>query len=79
MATKVRTQEKVTVTLSERKPFLMLYKNGTPKGLDVLVIENFARNNNLQIDYYIINTFENTNFNEKFSTQTNSRYSLRYI
>lgn len=73
----VRSQEKIIVAFTERKLFVMLDEDGTPKGLDVLVIQNFVRKFNLQVDYYIMDTYENYNFNEEysdeFSTQTNLR------
>lgn len=52
----------ITVALSERKPFVILDGNATPTGLDVLIIENFARKFNLKIKYIIMNTSMNDIF-----------------
>lgn len=54
-ASKLYPDYKITVALSERNPFVILNQNGAPKGLDILIIENFARKLNLQIDYFLVN------------------------
>lgn len=54
-ASKLYPDYKITVALSERNPFVILNQNGAPKGLDILIIENFARKSNLQIDYFLVN------------------------
>lgn len=46
----------ITVALSERIPFVIFDRNGTPNGLDILIIENFGRKFNLQIDYLVVNS-----------------------
>lgn len=76
--TKVQFQEKITVALSERRPFVVFDEDGTPKGLDVLLIENFARKFNFQIDYYIMDSFENLNIEgyfNGFTKQTHMKYA----
>lgn len=51
--------KKIKVALSERKPFVILDSNGgSPKGLGVSIVDNFARNSNLQIDYLMTNSTE---------------------
>lgn len=55
----------ITVALSERIPFAFFDPNGTPKGLDVLIIENFARKFKLKIDYLAVNTSLNHIFATK--------------
>lgn len=48
-------KHKITVAVSERKPFVVIDQSGKPKGLDVLIIEHFARKFNLHIDFIIVN------------------------
>lgn len=75
---KLSPDHKITVTLSERKPFVFLDENGAPKGLDVLIIENFARKLNLKIDYFIVDSSLNYIFNDKnYFNATRDQTSLR--
>lgn len=46
---------KITVTVSEQKPFVKINQHGEPTGLDVHIINAFARKCNLSVDYSIIN------------------------
>lgn len=46
---------KITVTVSEQKPFVKINQHGAPTGLDVHIINAFARKFNLSVDYSIIN------------------------
>lgn len=55
----------ITVALSERPPFVIFDRNGTPNGLDVLIIKNFAKKLKLQIDFLIVNT----SLNQVFATK----------
>lgn len=74
---------RITVAFSERRPFVILKQNHTPQGLDVQMIENFANQMNLRIDYVAMNTSLNYAFaSEKhfsaFMIQTNLRYFLEF-
>lgn len=72
--------QKITVALSERKPFAMLDQNGTPKGLDVLIVENFAQKFHLQIDYVVINSSLNYIFtNEEYLLASSIFDDLKYV
>lgn len=71
-------ENKITVTLSGRKPFVILNSDGAPKGLDVLIIENFAKKLNLQIDYSVVNRSQNNisvdrDYSNVFPDQTSIR------
>lgn len=63
----------ITVALSQQKPFVILDKNGSPTGLDVSIMENFAKKFNIHIDYIVVNSSLNyvltneTNINSLFS------------
>lgn len=46
---------KITVTVSEQKPFVKINQHGAPTGLDVHIINAFAKKFNLPVDYSIIN------------------------
>lgn len=43
------TNQTITIAVSERIPFVILDRDATPKDLDVLIVENFARKFNVQI------------------------------
>lgn len=45
----------IKVALSERKPFAIVDQNGKPNGLDVQIIENFAKKLNLRLEYFFVN------------------------
>lgn len=69
-----RDDRKIVVALSEQRPFVMFDQNGTPTGLDVLIIKNFARKFNFQVDYSILNSSLNYIFTDKvYGIQNNSR------
>lgn len=69
---------KITVAVSEQKPFSYLDQNGKPKGIDVEIIENFGRKFNLQIDYVPFNTSLNFQFiNEKNFRRFSKKNDLR--
>lgn len=66
--------KKISVVLSQRKPFVVIDQNGPPKGLDVSIVENFANTFNLQINYLIVNmsmnyAFVNEDNFERFHTE----------
>lgn len=75
-------EHKITVALSERKPFVIFDGNKSPRGLDVTIIENFAQKFKLQIDYYICNSslnnvFANEENFESFSEKTDLTYAFQ--
>lgn len=75
---KLHPDHKITVALSERDPFVVFNQNGAPKGLDILIIENFARKLNLKIDYFLVNIslnyiFTDENHFNAFPDQTSLR------
>lgn len=73
-------EQKITVALSERRPFVILDQNGTPKGLDISIIENFAKKFHLQIDYIVINSSLNYVFaNEESSIASSIFNDLKYV
>lgn len=59
------SNREITVALSEQKPFVILNRNETPKGLDVLIIENFAMKFNLRIKYFVINSSLNAALSDR--------------
>lgn len=73
-----RGSNHINVLISERNPFFILEKTGSPRDLDVSIIENFAVKFNLQINYIFINSSLNSvvanedHFNE-FSSQIESK------
>lgn len=67
VAVDIPSDHKITVALSERKPFTYLDQNGVPKGLDILIIENFAKKFKFQLDFIIVNSSLNYIFtNEEY-------------
>lgn len=58
-------KNRIAVTLSERKPFVKIDQNGAPLGLDVLMINNFAHQFKLSVDYFIINDSLNSIFSNE--------------
>lgn len=55
LLTSVRTENKLTVAFTEQKPFVILNQNGTPSGLDVLIVQNFAKHFNFELKFLPIN------------------------
>ena len=47
----VRPTEKIIVGFSKREPFIYANKSGTLKGLDISIMENFARKFNLKLEF----------------------------
>lgn len=69
----------ITVAISERIPFAGLDDNGIPSGFDVSIIENFAKNYNLMINFTLLtvslnNVFVNQKYFDAFFAQANLRY-----
>lgn len=59
---------KITVAISEQKPFTQFDEDAVPRGLDVMIIEQFAMKHNLQVNYVIVNLSMNKIFaSERFS------------
>lgn len=50
-----RSKEEILVAFSVRPPFAYKDKNGILKGLDILIIENFAKKFDLQIKFIQFN------------------------
>lgn len=71
---KLRPDHKIAVVLSERNPIVALNQNRTPKGIDILIIENFARKLNLKVDYFLVNTSLNHSLFSSFPDQTPLRW-----
>lgn len=70
----------ITVALSEQKPFVIIGEDDSPKGLDVSIIENFAKKLSLQINYVVINSSLNHMFSNEISFNPYSAHSsLRYV
>lgn len=57
----------INVAVSEQKPFVSFYGNGIPMGLDVLIIENFAKKFKFHVEYSIINSTLDLLLNGQFS------------
>lgn len=62
---KVLSQSKITVALSERKPFVIVNQNGQRSGLDISIIENFAQTLKRQVEYINVHESLNTVFAKK--------------
>lgn len=79
----VNFKQKITVALSERKPFVFHDQNGILKGLDVSIIESFAKKHNLLINYVFVNVSLNYVFtNEDFTSlpaHVNFRYTFKIV
>lgn len=55
---------KIAVTLSERNPFVIYNPKGNPRGLDVVIIQNFAKQFNFVIKYVFVNESLNHVFSD---------------
>lgn len=60
-----RSNKEIVVAFSKRPPFVFYDENGALRGLDVSIIENFAKKFNFRIKY---NEF-NESLNEVFSRE----------
>lgn len=67
---------RINVMVSQAEPFVFI-DNATQKlnGLDVKIIENFAKRVNLQVNYIITNE----SLNEVFSTEKSLMHFLKLI
>lgn len=57
-----QANQRISIMYSKRSPFVMQSGSAPPKGMDVSIIENFARKFNLQIDYVQSNESLNSAF-----------------
>lgn len=60
-----RSENKLTVTFSEQSQFVNLNQNGTPTGLDALIIQNFAEIFKFKVNYSPIEPTLNHIFHNK--------------
>lgn len=58
------TNKKIIVAIAQRKPFTIINENGPPSGLDVQIIDQFARKFNLKVDYLFINPSLRSKFDD---------------
>lgn len=56
VSTEHHFDRKITVAIPTRNSIAVLDRNAIPRGLDVLIVENFAQKFDLQIDYIVINS-----------------------
>ena len=60
---KIYPGNRISVAVSERTPFVILDQNGgPPTGLDVSIMENFAKRFRFKIDYCLVNSSLNYTF-----------------
>lgn len=70
----------LTVAISERIPFAQFDQNGTPTGLDVSIISNFAKKLNFHVNYVTVNASLNAVFtNETNLSQFAAQTVLKYV
>lgn len=50
----VHSHNKITVALSERRPFVIFNPERSPSGLDVFIIQNFGQKFNLKVEYHFV-------------------------
>lgn len=75
-----RNEHRITVLLSERKPFAAVNRNGRQKKLDVLLIEKFAQKFNLEVNYLTVNVSLSYIFASKENLDTfENLFLLRYV
>lgn len=61
----LNSNEEILVAFSNRPPFVYKDENGALKGLDILIIENFARKFDRRIKYEEMNKSLNEMFNQE--------------
>lgn len=71
-------ERKITVAISERRPFVTVDQNGRQSGLDVSIIENFAKKFHFQVEYVKINQSLNSVFSMKDFNENKIQQVLRY-
>ena len=72
----MKPDRKITVLVSQSKPFAF-YENGAFKGLDVNIVENFAKKFNLNVEY----TVPHESLNKMFLAEdhfANATKAMRY-
>lgn len=62
-----KPQNEIMVAFSQRQPFVFRSEDQVLKGLDVLIVENFAKKFQLQIKYIEFNTSLNVMLNDEGS------------
>lgn len=79
ISTEGYSEAKLSVAFSERKPFLTFNPDGSIRGVDVSILNNFARKFNLNIEYQFVNTSLNYILSsEEKLTNFAKRNILRY-
>lgn len=58
-------KDKIIVALSERKPFVILNSKKEPRGLDVIMIQNFAEKFSFDVKYVVVNESLNYVFSDE--------------
>lgn len=76
---KSQTNHRITVLLSDQKPFVTTGQRQMPKQLHELIIENFAQKFHLKVDYFVVNeslsfTFANVENMKAFPNISLLRY-----
>lgn len=76
----VPLKKKLTVAWSEREPFLNINQNGTPTGLDVHIVLNFAKKFHFEVEYIFVNVSLNSVFSdEKYFHSCELKEILRFV
>lgn len=76
----VHSHDKITVTLSERQPFVIFNPERSPTGLDVLIIQNFAQKFNLKVEYHFVYESLNHVFSDaKYFNARSIDQKLRFV
>lgn len=74
----VRADNRIIVAFSEQKPFAELSKGGLVTGLEVIILDNFAKKYNLQMNYCLVNGSLNCILrNQDISVQLSSLGAFR--
>lgn len=69
----------INILVSEQKPFVIIEPTLEIRGLDVLIIENFAQKHNLNINYILGNLSINNFFaNEASFNELSTQIDLKY-
>lgn len=76
VSTEHHFNRKITVTIPTRNPIAIFDQNSVARGLDVLILENFAQKFDLQINYIAVNTSLNHIFSDEYGSNA---LLLRYV
>lgn len=71
--------KKIAVLLSDQKPFATLSESGASSGLDVLILNSFAKKNNLQANYVHLNESLNYVLAHQEYSKVNSVDGKRFL